>query len=265
MKRLKVSPDRPDASVLAAGRGRDSGWRPRCVPDRHGVRLGRGSPRSETRSTRLFDVERTDRGMAVPLIAADIEQASRCWRRSAPARCGWPRRSGPGHSSIVAPAAPVRRAPQRGGRDDRGDPGAGARCRARHWRARSGFAVTATSANPSGDAAAESGGRSRRNPSRRRRRARRRTFAGRRRRRRSSRSQNTARPRARRRSGVGPRDKIAAVTASLGLAIDLARSATSARRWSDSSAAARVTSIPNIRSTNSQGSRQRLARRSCCA
>ena len=129
MKRLVVSADAPDASVLAEAAAviRAGGLVAFPTDTVYGIAA---DPRSDEAVARLFELKGRDRGTAVPLIAADIEQARAAGdfgpREMRLAEAFWP-----GPLSIVVPGG-IRAVARRTGRaHDRGDPGAGPCCRAR--------------------------------------------------------------------------------------------------------------------------------------
>src|SRR4051794_19457689 len=153
MKRLLVSADAPDASVLAEAADviRGGGLVAFPTDTVYGIA---GDPRSDDAVARLFDLRGRDRGTAVPLIAADIDQARAAGeigaREMQLAEAFWP-----GPLSIVVPAASVLSRAALGGHTTVAIR-VPALAVARELAAAFGFPVTATSANPSGVAAAES-------------------------------------------------------------------------------------------------------------
>src|SRR4051812_26191946 len=105
MKRLLVSADAPDPSVLAEAAAviRAGGLVAFPTDTVYGIAA---DPRSDDAIARLFDLKGRDRGTAVPLIAADLDQAGAAGDFSTEevrlARAFWP-----GPLSIVVPAASV--------------------------------------------------------------------------------------------------------------------------------------------------------------
>lgn len=144
MQRLRVDADRQAALAVAADVLREGGVVAYPTDTLYGLAV---DPRSTAAVDRLFGVKERDRGQAIPLIAADLEQA----RQAAQfpdaalrlARAFWP-----GPLSIVVPAAPLL-APDvvRAGTVAVRVP---AHAVARELAAAFGFPVTATSANLSG-------------------------------------------------------------------------------------------------------------------
>jgi L-threonylcarbamoyladenylate synthase len=156
MTRLAVSAERPErAAVLRAVDVLRAGGTVAYPTDTlYGIAV---DPRRDDAVERLFGLKGRDPSTAVPLVAADTEQAMLAGqfgpgeRRLAEAF--WP-----GPLSIVVPASPALSRAALGGHDTvavRVPAHAVARALAEAF----GFCVTATSANPSGAAAAESGAR----------------------------------------------------------------------------------------------------------
>src|SRR4051794_14971633 len=105
MKRLAISAETPDATVLTEGAAviRAGGLVAFPTDTVYGIAC---DPRSDDAVARLFDFKGRDRGTAVPLIAADLEQA----RGAGDFGSGEMRLAAafwPGPLSIVVPAAPV--------------------------------------------------------------------------------------------------------------------------------------------------------------
>ena len=101
----------------------------------------RSIPADDDAVERLFALKGRDSAAAVPLIAADLEQAAAGRRRSAARETPRsPTAFWPGPLSIVVPREPVHRASRAWRREHRRDPGAGPRRRARAGGARSGSA-----------------------------------------------------------------------------------------------------------------------------
>jgi L-threonylcarbamoyladenylate synthase len=153
MKRLVVSADAPDASVLgeAAAVIRAGGLVAFPTDTVYGIAA---DPRSDAAVTRLFELKGRDRGTAVPLIAATIDQARAAGdfgtEEMRLAGAFWP-----GPLSIVVPAALVLSRAALGGLTTVAIR-VPAHVVARELAQAFGFCVTATSANPSGTAPAES-------------------------------------------------------------------------------------------------------------
>jgi L-threonylcarbamoyladenylate synthase len=153
MKRLLVSAEAPDASVLAEAAAviRAGGVVAFPTDTVYGIAA---DPRSDDAVARLFDLKGRDRGTAVPLIAADVDQARAAGdfgtQEMRLAESFWP-----GPLSIVVPAASVLSRAALGGHTTVAIR-VPAHVVARELARAFGFSVTATSANPSGIAAAES-------------------------------------------------------------------------------------------------------------
>jgi L-threonylcarbamoyladenylate synthase len=154
MKRVLISSDAPDPSVLAEAAAviRAGGLVAFATDTVYGIAA---DPRSDEAVERLFDLKGRDRGTAVPLIAADIEQA-RAAGDVGPAEMRLAETFWPGPLSIVVPAASVLSRAALGGHTTVAIR-VPALAVARELAGAFGFPVTATSANPSGVAAAESG------------------------------------------------------------------------------------------------------------
>src|SRR4051812_1238119 len=105
MKRLLISADAPDPLVLteAAAVIRAGGLVAFPTDTVYGIAA---DPRSNEAVGRLFDLKERDRGTAVPLIAADIEQA-RAAGDVGPIELRLAEAFWPGPLSIVVPAASV--------------------------------------------------------------------------------------------------------------------------------------------------------------
>jgi L-threonylcarbamoyladenylate synthase len=153
MKRLLVSADAPDASVLAEAAAvmRSGGLVAFPTDTVYGIGA---DPRSDDAVARLFELKGRDRGTAVPLIAASIDQARAAGdfgtQEMRLADAFWP-----GPLSIVVPAASVLSRSALGGHVTVAVR-VPAHVVARDLALAFGFCVTATSANPSGIAPAES-------------------------------------------------------------------------------------------------------------
>jgi L-threonylcarbamoyladenylate synthase len=153
MKRLVVSAEAPDASVLAEAAAviRAGGLVAFPTDTVYGIAA---DPRSDAAVARLFDLKGRDRGTAVPLIAANLDQARAAGDFGTVemrlADAFWP-----GPLSIVVPAAVGLSRAALGGHTTVAVR-VPAHLVARELAHAFGFCVTATSANPSGTAAAES-------------------------------------------------------------------------------------------------------------
>jgi L-threonylcarbamoyladenylate synthase len=153
MKRLVVSADAPDASVLAEAAAviRAGGLVAFPTDTVYGIAA---DPRSDAAVARLFDLKGRDRGTAVPLIAANLDQA-RAAGDFRPEEMRLAEAFWPGPLSIVVPAAIALSRAALGGHTTVAIR-VPAHLVARELAQAFGFCVTATSANPSGTAAAES-------------------------------------------------------------------------------------------------------------
>jgi L-threonylcarbamoyladenylate synthase len=153
MKRLVVSAAGPDAMMLAEAAAviRSGGLVAFPTDTVYGIAA---DPRSDDAVARLFEFKGRDNRAAVPLIAADIDQARAAGdigpREMRLAEAFWP-----GPLSIVVPAAPGLSRAALGGHTTVAIR-VPAHVVARELAHAFGFCVTATSANPSGIAAAES-------------------------------------------------------------------------------------------------------------
>jgi L-threonylcarbamoyladenylate synthase len=153
MKRFVVSADAPDASMIAEAAAviRSGGLVAFATDTVYGIAA---DPRSDAAVARLFECKGRDSKVAVPLIAADIGQA-RAAGDFGPDAMRLAEAFWPGPLSIVVPArAAVSRAAL-GGHTTVAIR-VPAHVVARELAHAFGFCVTATSANPSGVAAAES-------------------------------------------------------------------------------------------------------------
>jgi L-threonylcarbamoyladenylate synthase len=156
MTRLDVSAERPDpAAVLRAADVLGAGGAVAFPTDTmYGIAV---DPRRDDAIERLFGLKGRDPGTAVPLIAADTDQAMLAGEFG-PGEMRLAEAFWPGPLSIVVPARPALSRAALGGRDTvavRVPAHAVARALAAAFR----FCITATSANPSGREPAESAAR----------------------------------------------------------------------------------------------------------
>jgi L-threonylcarbamoyladenylate synthase len=156
MTRLKVDAGRPDAAVVSRAVAvlRAGGAVAFPTDTVYGIAV---DPRQDEAIERLFALKGRDRGAAAPLLSADARQALEAGdfgpREMRLADAFWP-----GPLSIVVPARPALSRAALGGRETvaiRVPAHAVARALADAF----GFCITATSANVSGEAAAESADR----------------------------------------------------------------------------------------------------------
>jgi L-threonylcarbamoyladenylate synthase len=153
MQRINVDPDHPDPAAIAAAVAalRAGGVVAFPTDTLYGLAV---DPRSNTAVARLFALKGRPAQMAVPIVAADVEQAARAGalgpRERRLADAFWP-----GPLSIVVPArAAIARGVRSG--EDTVAIRVPAHAVARTLAAAFGFCVTATSANTSGQAPAAS-------------------------------------------------------------------------------------------------------------
>src|SRR4029079_1859354 len=147
MQRLVVSAERPEPAAIAAAVKvlRDGGVVGFPTDTLYGLAV---DPRNDEAIARLFALKARDRNVAVPLVAADLEQATMAGefgpRERRVAEVFWP-----GPLSIVIPARPaIARGLLGGGRTIAIR--VPAHAVARELAAALGFSVTATSANTAG-------------------------------------------------------------------------------------------------------------------
>jgi L-threonylcarbamoyladenylate synthase len=153
VKRFVVSADAPDASIIAEAAAviRSGGLVAFATDTVYGIAA---DPRSDAAVARLFEFKGRDSSIAVPLIAADIDQA-RAAGDFGPDAMRLAEAFWPGPLSIVVPAGPALSRAALGGHTTVAIR-VPAHVVARELAHAFGFCVTATSANPSGIAPAES-------------------------------------------------------------------------------------------------------------